>query len=142
MRYHEYVARSLLSNVKQLMHQIAGNRVINCENTDHVDWREIQTNDKIRKVEQHLSKRNMMAGIRVADETISFSKEALSYFRQYQRIRFLIYLSIMWLGWIIMLFLKITGVVKRQCLRNVLLQLMNVGFAGLLIITWTRYMSE
>lgn len=142
MRYHEYVAHSLLSNVKQLTHQIAGNRMINCENTDHIDWREIQINDKSRKVGQHLSKRNVMAGIRVADETISFSKEALSYFRQYQRIRFLIYLSIMWLGWIIILFLKITGVEKRQCLRNFLLQLMNVGFAGLLILTWTRYISE
>lgn len=141
MNYHEYLARSLLSNVKQLMHQIAGNRVINCENTDQIDWRETQINDKIRKVGQHLSKRNMMAGIRVADETITFSKEALLYFRQYQRIRFLIYLSIMWLGWLVILFFKITGVVERQRSRF-LLQLVNVGFAGLLIVMWTKYISE
>lgn len=142
MNYHEYVAHSLLNNVKQLAHQINGNRAINCENTDYIDWREIQINDKIRKVGQHLSRRNVMAGIRVGDEAISFSKESLLYFRQYQRIRFLIYLSIMWLGWIVILFLKITGVERRQYSRIFLLQLVNIGFAGLLIIMWIRHLSE
>lgn len=127
--------------MKQLAHQVTGNRVINCENSDHIDWRETQINDKIHKAKQHLSKRNVMAGIRVGDEAIHFSKEALSYFRQYQRIRFLIYLSIMWLGWIVMLFLKITGVVRRQYLR-ITLQLVNIGFASLLIIMLITHMSE
>lgn len=142
MNYHEYVARSLLSNVKQLAHQVTGNRAINCENTDHIDWREAQINDQIRKTIQHVSKRNVMAGIRVGDEAVSFSKEALSYFRQYQRTRFLICLSLMWLGWITILFLKITGVVRRENLRIFVLKLVSVGFASLLIITLVRHMSE
>jgi len=127
--------------VKQLANQVTGNRAINCENSDHTDWRETQINEKIHKAKQHLSKRNVMAGIRVGDEAISFSKEALSYFRQYQRIRFLIYLSIMWLGWIVILFLKITGVVRRQY-SQITLQLVNVGFASLLIIMLISHISE
>ncbi|XP_071558894.1 GPI ethanolamine phosphate transferase 1 [Temnothorax nylanderi] len=142
INYHEYLARSLLSNVKQLAHQVTGNRAVNCENMDHVDWRETQIKEKIRKAEQHLSRRNVMAAIRVGDEAISFSKEALSYFRQYERTRFLICLSIMWLGWIIMLFMKISGVVKREYVRTSLLRLMNVGFASLLIITLIRHIMS
>lgn len=127
--------------MKQLAHQVTGNRVISCKNSGYVDWRETQLNDKISKAERHLSKRNLMAGIREGNEAISFSKEALSYFRQYQRLRFLIYLSIMWLGWIVMLFLKITGV-KRRYFRISVLLLVNVGFASLLIITLIGHISE
>lgn len=141
MHHREYVARFLLSNVKQLTHQVTGNRVISCQDSDRLDWRETQLNDKIRKAQQHLSRRNMMAGIREGDDAISFSKEALSYFRQYQRIRFLIYLSIMWLGWIVILFLKITGVQRRYYQMSVL-QLVNIGFASLLIIMLIAHMSE
>jgi len=141
MDYREYVAHSLISNVKQLAHQVTGNRAISCQNSDHLDWRQIHLNDKIRKAQQHISKRNMMAGIREGDDAISFSKEALSYFRQYQRIRFLIYLSIMWLGWIVILFLKITGV-KRRYPRIFVLQLVNIGFASLLIIMLVGHISE
>ncbi|XP_011880603.1 PREDICTED: GPI ethanolamine phosphate transferase 1-like [Vollenhovia emeryi] len=140
MNYHDYVARSLLSNVKQLAHQVTGNRAVNCENMEHTDWRETQIKEQIRKAEQHLGRRNVMAGIRVGNDAISFSKEALSYFRQYQRVRFLICLSIMWLGWIIMLFFKITGVVRRQSVRVFLLRLMNVGFPSLLVITLIRHL--
>ncbi|KYM81808.1 GPI ethanolamine phosphate transferase 1 [Atta colombica] len=131
--YREYVAHSLISNVKQLMHQITENRVISCQDSDYTDWRETQINDKIRKAQQHISKRNIMAGIREGNDAISLSKEALLYFRQYQRIRFLIYLSIMWLSWIVILFFKIAGA-KRQYSRIFLLRLINVGFPCLLII--------
>ncbi|KAL0130778.1 hypothetical protein PUN28_002415 [Cardiocondyla obscurior] len=142
MSYHKYVAYSLLNNVKQLAHQITGNRAINCENIDQIDWRETEINDQIRKAEQHLYRKNMMAGIRVGNEAINFSKEALSYFRQFQRIKFLICLSIMWLGWIIMLFLKITRVVERQNVRTFLLQIINVVFASLLIIMLIRHIMS
>ncbi|KAL6264062.1 hypothetical protein P5V15_004141 [Pogonomyrmex californicus] len=139
MGYHRYVAHSLLSNVKQLMHQVTENRAINCES--NIDWRETQLNDKIRKAVKHLREGNVMAGIQKADEAINFSKEALLYFRQYQRIRFLVYLSIMWIGWIIMLFLKITGVKHRHVQTSVLL-LVNIGFASLLIIMFIRHITS
>ncbi|XP_032672659.1 GPI ethanolamine phosphate transferase 1 [Odontomachus brunneus] len=132
--YHEYVGRALLSNVKQLAHQVTGNRAINCGNGGHTDWREEQLNDKIRKIEYYFDRGDVTEGIREGDAAIIFAKEALLYFRQYQRTRFLTYLSIMWFGWITILFLKIAGV-KRQYRRISLLLLTNIGFASLLIIT-------
>ncbi|KYN03627.1 PREDICTED: GPI ethanolamine phosphate transferase 1 [Cyphomyrmex costatus] len=137
----EYVAYSLISNVKQLMHQITENRVISCQDSDYTDWRETQINDKIRKAQQHISKRNIMAGIREGNDAIRFSKEALLYFRLYQRIRFLIYLSIMWLSWIVILFFKIAGA-KRQYSRIFLLRLVNIGFPCLLIIMLTVHIMS
>ncbi|XP_072767343.1 GPI ethanolamine phosphate transferase 1 [Anoplolepis gracilipes] len=134
--YQEYVGYSLLSNVKQLAHQVTGNRAINGETS--TDWRETQLNDRIRKIEEHIGRGSTIDGIRESEEAISFGKEALSYFRQYQRIRFLTYLSIMWLGWIVVLFLKITGT-KRRCLRISLLQFVNIGFASLLIIMLIKH---
>lgn len=139
MNYQEYVGHSLLNNVKQLAHQVTGNRAINGETS--IDWRETQLNNRIRKIEEHIGEGNIINGIRESEEAINFGKEALSYFRQYQRVQFLIYLSIMWLGWIVILFLKITGI-KRRCLRISLLQFVNIGFASLLIIMLFRYAGK
>lgn len=132
--HHEYIGRALLGNVKQLAHQITGNRVINCGNGGRIDWREEQLNDKIRKIEHHLDRGDVTEGIREGDATVIFAKEVLLYFRQYQRTRFLTYLSIMWFAWITVLFLKLTSV-KRQYHRIFLLLFINIGFASLLIIT-------
>ncbi|XP_020293464.1 GPI ethanolamine phosphate transferase 1 isoform X2 [Pseudomyrmex gracilis] len=136
--YHKYVGQYLLSNAKQLGHQVTGNRAISCESNGHSDLREIKLNDKVRRAAEYLDKGNVMEGIREGDEAITFGKEALSYFRQYQRTRFFIYLSIMWLGWILVLFLKIVNVKTRYSispLRHSLSQLTNIGFAVLLMIT-------
>lgn len=139
MDYREYVAHSLISNVKQLAHQVSGNREISCQNSGYTDWREARLNDKIRKANQHISRRNIMAGIREGDDAISFSKEALSYFRQYQRIRFLVCLSLMWLGWIVLLFLKITGVQHQSSQKSTLV---NIGFASLLALIWISHIMS
>lgn len=139
MNYQEYVGHSLLNNVKQLAHQVTGNRAINGETS--IDWRETQLNNRIRKIGEHIDKGSIIDAIRESEKAISFGKEALAYFRQYQRIRFLIYLSIMWLGWIIMLFLKITET-KRRCFRTSLLQFVNIGFASLLIIMLIRHAGK
>jgi len=123
------------------MHQVTGNRAISCESSGNIDWREVQLNAKVSQIEQHFNKGNIMEGIRESDETINFSKEALLYFRQYQRTRFLIYLSIMWLGWIVLLFLKIAGV-KRRNLQISLLRFINFGFASIFIITLVGHLGE
>lgn len=139
--YREYVGRALLGNVKQLAHQVAGNRAISCGNSGPVYRREERLSDRIRRIERYLDRGNVTEGIREGDEAIIFAKEALSYFRQYQRTRFLIYLSIMWFGWIIVLFLRLTGA-KRRYRRISLLLLANVGFASLLIITLIGHIGE
>lgn len=101
----------------------------------------MQLNNRIRKIEEYFDKGSIIDGIRESEEAISIGKEALSYFRQYQRIRFLLYLSIMWLGWIVVLFLKITGT-KRRYLRISLLVVINIGFASLLIIILIRHAGK
>lgn len=123
------------------MHQIAKNRAISCGNDDHVDLREEQLIDKIHNIERLLNEESVKEGIREGDEAIAFAKEALSYFRQYQRTRFLTYLSIMWLGWIVVLFLRITGVKRRSQWISLLL-LANVGFMSLLIITLIGHVGK
>ncbi|XP_029154828.1 GPI ethanolamine phosphate transferase 1-like isoform X2 [Nylanderia fulva] len=133
--YQEYVGRFLLSNVKQLAHQVTGNRAI--YDDTNIDWRETQLNNRIRKIEEHINKRNITDGIREAEEAIHFGKEALLYFRRFSRMRFLISLSIMWLGWIITLFSKITGMKRKR--RNLQVSvLITVGLGGLLIILLVR----
>jgi len=127
--------------VKQLAYQVTGNRVLSCGNSDSINWRETQLNDKINKIEQHLKRGNAREAIRESNKAIVFGKESLSFFRQYQRTRFLIYLSIMWLSWIITLFLKIVGV-RRRYLRTSLLLLTNIGFASLLTITLICHLGE
>lgn len=139
--YQKYIGRALLCNVKQLAYQVTGNRALSCGNSGPTDWRETQLNDKIHKIEQHLNRGNVKDAIQEGDKAITFGKETLSFFRQYQRTRFLIYLSIMWLGWIIALFLKITGM-QRRYLRISLLLLTNIGFASLLIITLISHIGE
>lgn len=139
--YHEYVGRALLGNVKQLAHQVTGNRAANCGNGGRADWREEQLSEKIRKIERHLDRGDVTEGIRESDAASVFAKEALLYFRQYQRTRFLTYLSIMWFSWITVLFLKLTGT-RRQYRRIPLLLLTNIGFASLLIITLTGHIGS
>jgi len=139
--YQEYIGHALLSNVKQLAYQVTGNRMLSCGNSDSINWRETQLNDKIHKIEQYLKRGNVREAIQESNKTIVFSKESLSFFRQYQRTRFLIYLSIMWFSWIITLFLKIVGT-RRRYLRTSLLLLTNIGFASLLIITLTCHIGE
>lgn len=92
-------------------------------------------------MEDYLKQGNIIEGIQEGNRASAFSKEALLYFRQYQRIRFLIYLSIMWLGWIVLLFLRIAGI-KRRYLRTSLLLLINIGFMSLLIITLIGYLGN
>jgi len=124
------------------MHQVTGNRAISCKNSRNIDWREIQLNAKISQIEQHFNKGNITEGIREGDEAINLSKKILLYFRQYQRIRFLIYLSIMWLGWIVVLFLKIAGVRRRNLQIPLLRYFITFGFASILVITLVGHLGE
>lgn len=143
--YHKYVGQYLLSNARQLGHQVAGNRAISCGSDGQSDWRETKLNDKLRRAAEYLDKGSVTKGIREGDEAIAFGKEALSYFRQYQRTRFLIYLSIMWLGWILVLFLKIVNARTRRSispLRHSLSQLTNIGFVVLLTITLVSHIGK
>ncbi|XP_076164323.1 GPI ethanolamine phosphate transferase 1 isoform X2 [Ptiloglossa arizonensis] len=128
----KYINHALLNNLKQLTYQVKANREMNCENNRFSDWKEIELDYKISILDKYLREKNLREKLIEIVDTIELAKESLSYFRQYQRLRFLIYLSIMWLGWIILLFFKIAGAKRLIINRNALL-VADITFISILI---------
>ncbi|CAG5106878.1 Similar to PIGN: GPI ethanolamine phosphate transferase 1 (Homo sapiens) [Cotesia congregata] len=114
----EYGARALLNNIKQLLNQVKGNRLTaSGEGSSYSNWRERELEKMIDKVEKLLHDNKVVEAIRVAEETIEKCKSYLYYYRQYQKNQLIVYLTLMWLGWIVLLVLKITGT-PRSHLNN------------------------
>ncbi|KAG8036844.1 hypothetical protein G9C98_004166 [Cotesia typhae] len=114
----EYGARALLNNIKQLLNQVKGNRLsASGEGSSYSNWRERELEKMIDKVEKLLHDNKVVEAIRVAEETVEKCKSYLYYYRQYQKNQLIVYLTLMWLGWIVLLVLKITGT-PRSHLNN------------------------
>lgn len=128
----EYTNRALLNNLKQLAHQVKANRKMNCEDDGHANWREEELDNKISALDRSVEVKDSRERLKETVDAIGLAKESLSYFRQYQRSRFLIYLSTMWLGWIILLFIKLAGA-KRAATNYVILTISDIAFAAILI---------
>ncbi|XP_051170551.1 GPI ethanolamine phosphate transferase 1 isoform X2 [Leptopilina boulardi] len=132
----EYGVRALLGNIKQLALQVEANRELSLGTTKiRTNWREKQLNENIRKIETLLSEGKIEESIVEGEKTVLLAKESLNYFRQYQRNRLIIYLTLMWLGWITLLFLKITAKSKQnhQSFKLYVLKL-SFGFALFLLL--------
>lgn len=129
---------ALLNNLKQLTHQVKANREMNCEDSSFTDWRERELDNKIFELDKYIEMKDSSEILKGTVDAISLAKKSLSYFRQYQRSRFLVYLSIMWIGWIILLFFKIFGTRRPVVSRNILL-VADITFACILIIIFTTH---
>ncbi|XP_048261823.1 GPI ethanolamine phosphate transferase 1 isoform X3 [Bombus terrestris] len=116
-----YINHALLNNLKQLTYQVKANHKMNCENNGLADWREIELDNKISTFDKDSETEDLNEKLKEIVNTIKLAKKSLLYFRQYQRTRFLLYLSIIWLGWIILLFFKITGVIRPRVNSFILL---------------------
>ncbi|XP_015185779.1 PREDICTED: GPI ethanolamine phosphate transferase 1 isoform X2 [Polistes dominula] len=137
-----YTAQALLNNLKQLSYQVIENRILHCGiGDDFVDWRELKLNKYIWEINQYINNGKIMEGIKMAEEGITLAKEYLYYFKQYQRNRFLMYMTFMWIGWIILLFLKIVGI-PRQEIKLSLLLLFDIIFVISLIVLIIRYVGS
>ncbi|KOC64725.1 GPI ethanolamine phosphate transferase 1 [Habropoda laboriosa] len=134
----KYINYALLNNLKQLTYQVKANRKMNCENNGFADWREVELDMKISTLDKYLQTEDSNETLKEIVDTIKLAKQSLLYFRQYQRTRFLIYLSIMWLGWIILLFFKISGA-KRPIVRSFTLLIIDIVFIILLIMIFIEY---
>nr|XP_012139124.1 PREDICTED: GPI ethanolamine phosphate transferase 1 [Megachile rotundata] len=128
-----YINRALLNNLKQLTYQVKANRMLNCKDNEFADWREVELENKIFSIDRYLEIRDSNETLTDLVDTIKLAKNALLYFRQYQRIRFLVYLSIMWFGWITLLFFKIAGA-KKSVINSITLLITDIVFAVLLFI--------
>lgn len=109
---------------------------MNCE--DNADWREIELDNKIVTLDKDFETADLNEKLKEIINSIKLAKKSLLYFRQYQRTRFLLYLSIMWLGWIISLFFKITGV-NRPVVHSFILLITNIVFVILVITIFIMY---
>lgn len=128
----EYINYALLNNLKQLTYQVKANRRMNCEDNEFADWREIELDNKIYNLDKDFEIQDANEKLKGIVSTIKLAKKFLLYFRQYQRTRFLLYLSMIWLGWIICLFFKITGI-HRPVINSFILLIIDVAFLILAI---------
>lgn len=110
-----YKAQALLSNFKQMTNQVIANRA-RASGDSSIDshWREQKLQDTIKHIEQLLNDNKIDKAIKEAEKAIPESKEALYYYRQAQRNQLIMYLTLMWLGWIVLLVLKLIGVEKQN----------------------------
>ncbi|XP_076234121.1 GPI ethanolamine phosphate transferase 1 [Calliopsis andreniformis] len=126
----KYINYALLNNLKQLIHQVKANREMNCE--DFIDWRERELDNIISELDKDIEVKDLHGRLEETVNAIQLAKKSLSYFRQYQRLRFLTYLSIMWIGWIVLLFFKIAGI-ERPIVNRVILLIADILFVCILI---------
>ncbi|XP_061930993.1 GPI ethanolamine phosphate transferase 1 isoform X4 [Apis cerana] len=134
----KYINYALLNNLKQLTYQVKANHKMNCEDNEYADWREIELDNKIITLDKDLETADLNERLKEIINSIKLAKKSLLYFRQYQRTRFLLYLSIMWLGWIISLFFKITGV-NRPVIHSFILLITNIVFLISIITIFIMY---
>ncbi|KAK0078653.1 hypothetical protein PV325_002228 [Microctonus aethiopoides] len=111
----EYGAKALLNNINQLTIQVKANRILSSGRDDvtNSNWRERKLDIMINKIKNLLREKKFDEAIKEGDEAIYISKETLSHYRKYQRNQLVIFLTLMWLGWIILLILNLTGVKKQ-----------------------------
>lgn len=113
--YKEYGVRALLRNIRQLSFQVEANRELSLGISKmRTNWRERQINASILRIETLMREGKIAESIAEGERTVLFAKVSLNYFRQYQRNRLILYLTLMWLGWITLLFLKITAKPKQN----------------------------
>lgn len=134
----KYINYALLNNLKQLTYQVKANHKMNCEDNEYADWREIELDNKIVTLDKDFETADLNEKLKEIINSIKLAKKSLLYFRQYQRTRFLLYLSIMWLGWIISLFFKITGV-NRPVIHSFILLITNIVFLISIITIFIIY---
>lgn len=104
-----------MNNINQLTIQVKANRILSSGSDDatNSNWRERKLDNMINKIKNLLRERKFDEAIKEGDEAINISKETLSHYRKYQRNQLVIFLTLMWLGWIILLVLNLTGVKKQ-----------------------------
>ncbi|XP_048507582.1 GPI ethanolamine phosphate transferase 1-like isoform X2 [Athalia rosae] len=111
---NKYGASALLSNVRQLELQVRGTRILNYGYGSELHRREIVLYEGIKTAEDLLQMGEVTKSIAEGEKLISFAKESLAYFRGYHRSRLMFYLTVTWLGWIALLFIKMTELPKSK----------------------------
>ncbi|XP_026674612.1 GPI ethanolamine phosphate transferase 1 isoform X2 [Ceratina calcarata] len=104
----KYVNRALFNNLKQLNFQVKAMKEMSCKDRRYADKREQEVDKKISHLYKYVETGIPDENLNEIVDTIKSAKDVLKYYRQYQRTQFLLYLSMMWIGWIIVLFMKMS----------------------------------
>ena len=138
----EYAARAYLRNIKQLVLQVKANRELSLgSNEISTHWRDEELHKKIHQIETLIREGKISQSLDEAEKTVLLAKESLYFFRQYQRNRFILYLTLMWFGWIALLFLKVARKPRRHD-QSFKLYLLKLGFFGILILLLIEYTGK
>lgn len=122
--------------------QVKANRELSLGSNDiSTHWRDEELHKRIHQIEALIREGKILQSIDVAEKTVLLAKESLYYFRQYQRNRFMLYLTLMWFGWIALLFLKVAGKPRRDD-QSFKLYLVKLSFFGVLFILFIEYIGE
>ena len=138
----EYGARALLRNVKQLALQVRANQILSLgSNKINTHWRYEKLNEHIHRIESSLGRGKISKSIAEGERALLLAKESLNYFRQYQRNRFILYLTLMWFGWVALLFLNIAGK-RRRDIAPFKLLLTNLILSASLFLLLIEYIGK
>ena len=73
-----------------------------------------ELNDKLSIIEKTLQEKNPWKIIEESKYIIDLAKDTLNYYRHYQTDRFLFCLMLMWISWIVLLFVDLSGVPRQS----------------------------
>ncbi|XP_011312823.1 GPI ethanolamine phosphate transferase 1 [Fopius arisanus] len=112
----EFGLISVLNNIKQLQIQIKATRVQTMGDRPSVSQKhEQELAALIDTIEILLRNNQITEALNQTDNIIAMSKEMLYYYREFQRCQLITYLTLLWIGWIVLLVFKMTGT-QRQTL--------------------------
>lgn len=107
MKYKKFIADAFLTNAKQLAEQVKANRLLAVgESVNNIYWKDQELNKKLEIIEKIESFEESISEIK---NIITLAKQTLSYYRHYRTDRFLFCLLTMWIGWITLLFVNLSG---------------------------------
>ncbi|XP_028982358.1 GPI ethanolamine phosphate transferase 1 [Diachasma alloeum] len=112
----EFGLIAVLNNIKQLIIQIRATRVLTTGDTPSLSQRrEQELIASVHHIETLRRENKIIEALSEADSVMIKSKETLNYYRRLQRNQLIFYLTLLWIGWIALMILKLIGS-QRQTL--------------------------
>ena len=141
----EFIANAFLSNVKQLGEQVKANRELTVgKSIVNTFWKDKEFNEKLIQSEKLLEKKSFKQSIYKTQDAAKVGKETLTYYRRYQTDRFLLCLMLMWICWITLLFVDLSGIPRQniQLAHYSWMHLANFALIVLVIPLIIEYAGE
>ncbi|KAJ8672992.1 hypothetical protein QAD02_004253 [Eretmocerus hayati] len=114
-KYQEYITKAFLANAKQLLKQVKANRELTVgRSLVNMYDKDREFEEKLKRVEKLIKDTEYKIAINELEYLTKLAKHVLSYYRRYQTDRFIMCLMLMWIGWIVYLFVDLSGVSRQS----------------------------